>query len=294
MTKQDDDSEEPIEVSSIKLNLLKKADLILMVNGLIDDNNVLNGQVDELEKENSDLLCETKALSKKLHTKEVAPIATFCTNCKGKNIKATSDNMLNSKLDLILDKLDTLTKSIDDKTVNQTVFVKARPGLGYEDGPNTVTSASDKLAKELTEKIDNLDKALQTSKSNNKYLKDKITVLEKGPQNNKKWFHGEPAHNMYVKQAKAESQNVKLQKKRTYYPGRGKYGWSGYFKVCTYCGDNGHKHYECAAKQYYKPRASRQYNFNANSSQARPNHAYKYQARQPNAVKVLNPNVFSC
>ena len=199
--------------------------------------------------------------------------------------------MTDSKIDLILDKLDTLTKSINEKTVNQTVFVKARPGLGYEDGPNTVTSASDKLAKELTEKIENLDKALQTSKSNNQYLKDKIAVLEKGLKNNEKWFHGEPAHNMYVKQAKAQSQNVKLQKKRTYYPGRGKYGWSGYFKVCTYCGDNGHKQYECAAKQYYQPRASRQYNFNANSSQARPNNAQKYKVRQPNAVKVLNSTV---
>ena len=104
----------------------------------------------------------------------LAPVDTFCTNYKGKNTKATSDNMLNSKLDLIHDKLDTLTKSFDHKTVNQTVFVKARPGLGYEDGPNTIfvkarpslgyedgpntiTSASDKLAKELTQKIDNLD-----------------------------------------------------------------------------------------------------------------------------------------
>ena len=96
---------------------------------------------------------------------------------------------------------------------------------------------------------------------------------------------------MYAKQAQDEHQNVMLQKKRTYYPSRGKYGWLDYFKVCTYCGDNGHKNYECAAKQHYKPRASRQYNFNANSSQARPNHAYKYQARQPNVVKILNPNV---
>ena len=186
LTKEDDDSEDPIEVSSIKLNLLKKADLILMVNGLIDDNNILNGQVDELEKENSDLLSESKALSEKLHAKKVTPVITLCKNFKGKDTKTTSDNMMTTKLDLILDKLDTLTKSINEKTVNQTVFVKARPGLGYEDGPNTVTSASDKLAKELTEKIDNLDKALQTSKSNNQYLKDKIHVLGKGPQNNNK------------------------------------------------------------------------------------------------------------
>src|ERR1044071_868955 len=96
---------------------------------------------------------------------------------------------------------------------------------------------------------------------------------------------------MYVKQAKAQSQNVKLQKKRTYYPGRGKYGWSGYFKVCTYCGDNGHKQYECAAKQYCQPRASRQYNLHANNHQARPTNVQKHKARQPNVFRVLNPNV---
>jgi hypothetical protein len=123
MTKPDEESEEAVEVSSIKLNILPKADLIIMVNGLIDDNNVLTGHLEDLEKENSDLLDESKELSKRLHAKEVAPITANCSQCKGKHIKSTSDNMTNSKIDLILDKLSILIKSINEKTVNQTVFL---------------------------------------------------------------------------------------------------------------------------------------------------------------------------
>ena len=90
-------------------------------------------------------------------------------------------------LEKIISKLDDLTDSIDDKTVNQTVFVKPRYGLGYY-GPfefDTEEQAEHKKIRvELAEKNESLSLALQTSKDRTRFLEEKIKVLEQNPQQN--------------------------------------------------------------------------------------------------------------
>ena len=91
-----------------------------------------------------------------------------CEGCKGKQTQGTisSDFQANteSSLAFIMDKLEKLATSIDEKTVKQTVFVKARPGLGFSENESSL-SPQDKLNMELTKKADKLDKALHECKA---------------------------------------------------------------------------------------------------------------------------------
>ena len=69
---------------------------------------------------------------------------------------------MESVIQLILNKLETLTDSINEKTVNQTVFVRARPGLGYDSKMTPLLVpllklSQEKLTRELTKKAETLD-----------------------------------------------------------------------------------------------------------------------------------------
>lgn len=300
MGKGDSDDDESIKVTDIKPELLQRSDLVDMVNCLIDDNQTFSVHLEDLEKENKNLLNESKRLTKLLQDKEKIPINMSCINCKGKSTKSVTVTPTEEKLDIIIEKIDNLAKSIDAKTVNQTVFVKARPGLGYEDGPEHSNTASDKLVKELTEKVQFLDQALHTCKSNNDHLKEKVKVLEQEPNDGRRWFNGEPAHSIYKNQAKGQKKPVKLEKKRVCYPGRGKYGWTGDHDVCTYCGDNFHKHWSCPVKRNYRPRFDEYFDDQGNYYEGQPNHESTKEARpklvpkskirQPNARRVFKYN----
>ena len=62
-----------------------------------------------------------------------------------------------------MDKLDCIQDSINAKTVNQTVFVRQRHGLGFsEEGNSNVldSSEAEKLRRELIEKNENLSISL--------------------------------------------------------------------------------------------------------------------------------------
>ena len=75
----------------------------------------------------------------------------------------------------------------------------------------------EKIRVELAGKNDSLSLALQTFKDRTRFLEEKIKVLEQNPQQNlpessnkgsprspkkeNKWFEGQRAHTMYVKQA---------------------------------------------------------------------------------------------
>ena len=82
----------------------------------------------------------------------------------------------------IMTKLDSISASIEAKSVPQTVFVKARPGLGFNEHENSPKDSKDKLVKELNEKVHSLDQSLHAYKENNSYLKEKVKVLEQNPQ----------------------------------------------------------------------------------------------------------------
>ena len=105
-----------------------------------------------------------------------------------------------------MEKLDYITQSINEKTVNQTVFVRQRYGLGYSENQNsegTCYSEIEKVRRELIEKNKALSLALQTTRDKNQFLAEKIKVLESRPQEEQTWFDGQNAHHMYVNQAKA-------------------------------------------------------------------------------------------
>src|ERR1044071_6149115 len=56
----------------------------------------------------------------------------ICASCKGKSSVNELENKSSwNMLENIISKLDDLSYSIDEKTGNQTVFVKPRYGLGY-------------------------------------------------------------------------------------------------------------------------------------------------------------------
>ena len=81
-----------------------------------------------------------------------------CEGCKGKQPQGVSPKIITSNkesdIPLILNKIETLTNSINEKTINQIVIVHARPGLGYdsENDSSACSSAHEKLTRELTEK----------------------------------------------------------------------------------------------------------------------------------------------
>ena len=178
------------------LHVLKKEDLIDMIKELMEDNSVVEKESTEYATEIRELRSENLDLSTRLADKEqnlqklkgMILKTKSCEGCKGKqpqgtvssNFQATTE----SSLAMIMDKLEKLATSIDEKTVNQTVFVKARPGLGFSEDASTL-SPQDKLNMELTEKADKLSKELHKSKSQNEYLAAKVKVLETEPATNK-------------------------------------------------------------------------------------------------------------
>ena len=64
----------------------------------------------------------------------------------------------------MLSKITDLTDLVNEKTTNQTVFVKVRTGLGFSENESSL-SPQDKLNMELTEKADKLNKALHECKT---------------------------------------------------------------------------------------------------------------------------------
>ena len=106
------------------------------------------------------------------------PCNTICPDCKGK-AKVNESSLEVTTLDQIMTKLDSIYDSIEAKSVPQTVFVKARPGLGYnESDENTTGDANARLIQTLTEKVHTLDQSLHACKENNSYLKEKVKVHE--------------------------------------------------------------------------------------------------------------------
>ena len=105
-----------------------------------------------------------------------------CEGSKGKQPQGTISRNFQasteSSLAMIMDKLEKLATSIDEKTVNQTVFVKV------------------------------LRKTLHETKAQNEYLAAKVKVLETEPATDKTWYANENAHNMYVNQAKGTSAHL--------------------------------------------------------------------------------------
>ena len=75
-----------------------------------------------------------------------------------------------------MEKLDYITQSINEKTVNQTVFVRQRYGLGYsenQESEGTYSSKNKKIRRELAEKNEDLSLALQTTRDKNEFLSEK-------------------------------------------------------------------------------------------------------------------------
>ena len=148
------------------------------------------------------------------------------------------------------------TQSINEKTVNQTVFVKQRYGLGYsenQDSEGTYSSENEKVRRELAEKNEALSLALQTTRDKNEFLAEKIKVLESRPQEEQTWFDGQNAHHMYVNQAKGtRGKGIDFDQRkgeRPFRPGKGKYGYIPYNRVCWHCGKNGHYINDCPKKR---------------------------------------------
>ena len=83
----------------------------------------------------------------------------------------------NDLLQSISDRLDELTESIKEKTVNQTVFVKKRHGIGYINNKINDDAEDEKARRELVEMNENLSTALATSRDRNQFLLEKIMVL---------------------------------------------------------------------------------------------------------------------
>jgi len=228
-----------------------------------------------------------------------AQSSKLCTSCKGKSIFEDSESKFSQNmLDNILTKIEDLTDAINDKTVNQTVFVRPRHGLGYR-GPIDEESEEqvefNKIRDEMAQRNENLSLALQTSKERTTFLEQKVRVLELNSVQNtqqntsssgsnksqgsvpkeKKWFDGQPAHKMYVKQAKREGTTkvdlVKQKNKQPFHPGKCKYGHVLYNvlynRVCWHCGGNGHLISDCQKKKDLKASKARE---QASSSQTQP------------------------
>ena len=158
---------------SNSLNDLSKNQLIKIIKELGKENGELQGRITEYEDEVSCFTTENAHWSKKVENLELAlteakrtnaenknlhaKSSKICASCKGKSfVNELENRSFWSMLEKIISKLDDLTDSIDDKTVNQTVFVKPRYGLGYYDPSEFDTEEQaehEKIRVELVEKM---------------------------------------------------------------------------------------------------------------------------------------------
>ena len=282
----------PLDTFPTRLNLLDKKDLINMIKGLLEDTEALESQVTEYEVEVTELRSECLDLSTRLANKEKALVKSrelslmtkTCEGCNGKQPQGGSSKNLESKVEsdlgIIIAKITELNESINKNTVNQTVFVRARTGIGYNSDVDSskCSSANEKLTRELNEKAETLDKALQICRSKNEFLEKKVKALEQPSGDNHSWFQGGKAHKMYVSQAQgnaAKTLDPKLKDRKPFRPGKGKYGYVKYNEWCRFCGNNGHTIHTCKKKQ------------------ALNNKAYGSPNRNPREVSDLNdPSYF--
>ena len=259
-------------VETTESQLVKIEDFEDTISCMVEENILWANKVERLETE----LVEAKNSLKE--TEDIhAQCSKLCTSCKGKSILEDFEpQSTQNMLDNILCKIDDLTFAINDKTVNQTVFVRPRYGLGYR-GPVEEESEEqvefNKIRDEMAQRNENLSLALQTSKERTTFLEQKVRVLEVNSVQNKhqnsptstpkssqgstpkekKWFDGQPAHKMYVKQAKGKGTEqvdlVKQKNKQPFRPGKGKYGHVLNNRVCWHCGQNGHVIRDCQKKK---------------------------------------------
>ena len=179
--------------------------MILMLLGV--DNDRLESELNDMHAECVDLSNRLAEKEKELAlAKETTLLTKDCEGCRGKassktptkapisvSIASESLTETNNLLQKVINDVATVATLIEERSVNQTVFVKAR-GLGYEsDDEKTL------IIKELKDKAEILDKALLASKSKNESLEEKIKILEDPEQT--KLLYGEKAHKMYVSQA---------------------------------------------------------------------------------------------
>ena len=110
------------------------------------------------------------ALAKSMHDNS-SRICDKCASGSSGNVNVISpENMSQVSLQAIMEKLGCITQSINEKTVNQTVFVKQRYGLGYsenQDSEGTCSFKSEKVRRELAEKNEALSLTLQTTRDKN-------------------------------------------------------------------------------------------------------------------------------
>ena len=171
----DDEDDCEVKVTDLKPELIEHDDLVSLANCLIEENSTCNEHLENLEAETKELKTEIHFLKRSLadaeqmvkvakneaveYVKHAKINSSSCLNCKGKT--RADDSVVNSKLDnslldVIVNKLDYISSTIDARTVPQIVFVRARPGLGFNEDDtesNESSESQNKLVKELTEKI---------------------------------------------------------------------------------------------------------------------------------------------
>ena len=165
-------SSEGSEVSSSNifeaLRSCEQDQLIKIIKRLSKENSTLQDKIDEQEEEISCLGTETSIWYKKLKESENAlketrnQLSLFesmysnssrmcdrCTSGSSGNVNVSSPESISQvSLQAIMEKLDCISQSINEKTVNQTVFVRQRYGLGYsgnQDLEGTCSSETEKV-----------------------------------------------------------------------------------------------------------------------------------------------------
>ena len=185
-----------------RINLLEKKELINIIKGLLEDNETLESQINKYEEEVKDLRSECLELSTRLAnkekdlvmSKELSLMTKTCEGCNGKQPQGRSSKNLESKVEsdlgIIIAKITELNDSINKNTVNQTIFVRSRTGIGYDSdvGSSKCSSVNEKLTRELSKKAETLDKALQICRSKNEFLEKKVKALEQPSGDNHSWF----------------------------------------------------------------------------------------------------------
>ena len=148
----DDDDDCEVKVTDLKPELIEHDDLVSLDNCLIEENSTCNEHLENLEAETKELKTEIHFLKRSLadaeqmvkvskneaieYVKQAKINSSSCLNCKGKtraDDSVVNNKLDNSLLDVIVTKLDYISSTIDARTVPQTVFVRARPGLGFNE-----------------------------------------------------------------------------------------------------------------------------------------------------------------
>jgi hypothetical protein len=150
-----------------------------------------------------------------------------------------------------------IEKKLKKEVVN---FTEPCHGIGYESTSKGKEKEREPTLEELREMR---DKELQNTKERNSHLEERVKVLEGNLSEETTWYANQTAHKIFLNQSKGGLSSVpdpnRAKQRKFPVPDR-KYAMGDYYKLCWFCGNNGHVVKNCDKKKKFSKEHSKRRN----------------------------------